>query len=98
MHFDRKHIKPEDAPNENVKDLIDVVGFDAVLKMSEVYGGEYIYYPKYDSWCAGERNRRIKREFNGCNYRELSKRYGVTPLYCREIIAGRSAYRQAGLF
>jgi len=96
--FDRQFIQPEDAPTENVKDLIEVVGFDAVLKMSERYGGEYIYYPKYESWCVGERNRRIQREFNGRNYRELSKRYGVTPLYCREIIAGRVKYRQSELF
>jgi len=84
--FDRKYIKPWDAPTENIREVVDVVGLEVVLKTTEIYGGEYLYYPKYEKWCVGERNRRIKREFDGMNYKALAKRYGLTLKSCRELI------------
>jgi len=83
--FDRKYIKPGDAPTENIREVVDVVGLEVVLKTTEIYGGEYLYYPKYEKWCVGERNRRIKREFDGMNYKALAKKYGVSNVYCREM-------------
>jgi Mor family transcriptional regulator len=84
--FDRKYIKQEDAPTEEIKSVVNLVGLEAVLKLTERYGGEYLYFPQYKSWCTGERNRRIKREFDGANYRKLANRYNLTLEYCRELI------------
>jgi len=84
--FDRKYIKQEDAPTEEIKSVVNLVGLEAVLKLTERYGGEYLYFPQYKSWCTGERNRRITREYNGRNTRALAKKYGLTLQSCRELI------------
>jgi len=84
--FDRKYIKQEDAPTENIREVVDVVGLEVVLELTERYEGEYLYFPKYNSWCIGERNRRITREYNGKNVRALSKKYDLALESCRELI------------
>ena len=40
--------------------------------------GDEIYFPKVESVVSPARNRRIKKEFNGSNDKELAKKYNLT--------------------
>lgn len=56
-------------------------------KLVEDYGGSHIYVCKADTVLRELRNSKIYSQFNGFNYRELAKKYNLSPKTIREIIA-----------
>lgn len=70
--------------------LAELIGLDNFKKLVEAYGGSTIYIKKYDTIIRTTRDIEIKNKFNGFNYRELAKEYGLTVGRVRKIIENDS--------
>lgn len=68
------------------KEFAEIVGLETYRKIVEHYGGSSIYINKADTLTRSERNAEIKRKFNGSNYRELAKEYGLSEPSVRKIV------------
>ena len=79
------NIQIEDLPVE-LAGIAEVIGLPAVLQLVEIYGGEAIYINKRESVYRAARDRQIRAEFNGRNYRELAQEYGLTVSMVRQIV------------
>nr|DAE68383.1 MAG TPA: Mor transcription activator family [Caudoviricetes sp.] len=77
--------KYEDMTEEQ-KMLIDTIGADCFMDLVRVYGGSYVYIPKNDNIVRFIRNRNIRNDFNGHNFKELAAKYGLTVARIRSII------------
>lgn len=80
-----KQVKYEDMTEEQQL-LIDVVGMDGFVGLVQTCGGAYVYIPKRDNLVRPIRNRNIRNEFNGHNFKELAVKYGLTTMQIRNII------------
>ena len=58
----------------------------ATVTIAGLYGGESPYFPKIGSITNELRDAQIRKEFDGTNYRELSKKYDLTIAYVRELL------------
>ncbi len=74
------------------KELAQIVGIDIYIKMVELLGGCTVYIGKKDKIDSIIRNKKIKEEFNGSNYRILSKKYNLSERRVREIIDDDGTY------
>ncbi len=81
-------IKIEDLDEEQ-KQLAELIGIDKYKILLQTYGGMSIYIPKPDSFAATIRNEQIKQEFNGSNFKELSRKYGLTEVWVRNIVSDK---------
>lgn len=68
------------------KEFAEIVGLEIYKKIVCQYGGSSIYINKADTLTRSERNAEIKRKFNGSNYRELAKEYGLSEPSVRKIV------------
>ena len=68
------------------RELAETVGLDAYKKMVGQYGGSSIYINKTDTITRSGRNAEIQQKFNGSNYRELAKEYGLSEPSIRRIV------------
>ncbi|MGL5750477.1 MAG: Mor transcription activator family protein [Paraclostridium sp.] len=80
-----EHLSKEDLPI-SLKDLADIIGIEAFIKIIRYYGGSAIYIPNENSILKPIRNRLIKEYFNGTNYKELSKEFKISEMQVRNII------------
>ncbi|MFA5105236.1 MAG: Mor transcription activator family protein [Candidatus Margulisiibacteriota bacterium] len=71
---------------ENLKELSEVIGVEALLKLVDSFGGESIYINKRETVDRWSRNCRIRSEFTGANYRELARLHGLTVAMIRNIV------------
>lgn len=78
-------VQKEDLP-EGVKDLAEIFGIDTVMELIDYCGGSCLYFPSKGSIIKSARNRVIKQEFDGGNYKELARRYGISDIQIRKII------------
>lgn len=78
-------IKIEDLQEEDVV-LAELIGLDNFKKLVMAYGGGYIYIKKYDTIFRYVRDEEIQKKFNGFNYRELAREYGLTVNRVRNIV------------
>lgn len=85
MNID-KLISVTQLRSEQQKEITEIIGIEAYRKLVEHYGGSSIYINKYDTITRPERNDEIRRKFNGSNYRELAKEYGLSETGIRKII------------
>ena len=76
----------EDIKNEEQKNLAIIIGIDAYIKLVKNYGGTNIYILKSDSLIKDIRDKKIRSEFNGYNYRYLANKYNLTDRAIREIV------------
>lgn len=97
--IDVQNINLDDLP-EDCRQIAEVIGLEALVRLVKAYGGETLYLPKADRLAIGARNREIRKNFNGRNYRELARRYNLTETWIREIVAERriDKHRQLDLF
>ena len=63
-----------------------MIGWKNVLKLSQYFMGDKIYLPKAERILAPARNRRIRREYNGRNAKELAKEYDLTTNQILQIV------------
>lgn len=69
------------------REIADIIGFEAYLKLSEHYGGmRPIYISKLSDLQRTRRNREILRKFDGYNFTALAREYDLTEQTIREIV------------
>ena len=66
--------------------VVEMIGLKNVLKLSQYFMGDKIYLPKAERTLAPARNRRIRREYNGRNAKELAKEYDLTTNQILQIV------------
>lgn len=71
--------------------LAEVIGVEATLRLSEVYGGLTLYVPKLDMVHAAMRTKRIRAEYDGTNARQLARKYGVSNRCIQRAVSFRAA-------
>jgi Mor family transcriptional regulator len=74
--------------DELLKELIDETRMEDIaeryqeiakfVELSNYARGDEIYFPKVENVVSPARNRRIKKEFNGSNDKELADKYNLT--------------------
>ncbi len=71
------------------REIAEIVGLEAYRKLVANYGGMCVYIYKPETILRELRNAEICNEFNGCNYRELAKKYDLSEKTVREIVSGK---------
>jgi Mor family transcriptional regulator len=65
--------------------IIDEIGLDNAKKISRIAGGGNLYIPMVETIERPLRDRQIKEEFTGYNFRELAIKYNKSESTIREI-------------
>lgn len=76
-----------DQLRDDQKELAEIIGLDAYKKLIRHYGGNPLYVQKADSVLKDIRDKEINEKFDGGNYKELSREYGICELTIRDIVA-----------
>ena len=63
---------------ERYRDIVAIVGIEKFVELSNYARGDEIYFPKVENVVSPARNRRIKKEYNGFNEKELADKYNLT--------------------
>ena len=79
------YVSKEDLPIL-LQDLVDLIGIENFIKLIKVYGGSSLYIPNENSILKPLRNRLIKENFNGNNYKQLAKEFKISEMQVRNII------------
>lgn len=75
--------------NEECQQLIELVGLDVFKKLVREHNGRSIYIPQRRNIESSLRNKKIIRDFDGSNYKELAGKYDLTETWIRKIVAGK---------
>ena len=75
-----------DDLDEEQRDLAECIGIDSYKRLITDYGGCTVTIRVPDGILRAIRNRHIKNDFNGYNYRALSVKYGLHEKTVRNII------------
>jgi len=67
---------------EPARTLYDVLGFEGLCELSELYGGGTLYISKQASMFTHCMHQSLVDEYDGANQSDLSKKYGV----CRRTV------------
>lgn len=63
---------------ERYRPVVEIVGIEKYIEISRYAMGDEVYFPKPETLLAPARNRRIRKEYNGFNAKELAQRYNLT--------------------
>lgn len=77
----------EDLP-ESLIDVVDVIGIDSFKKLVKFCGGSNLYIPSENNLVRPIRNKIIRENFKG-NYREISRKFGISEVQVRNIVNPR---------
>lgn len=80
-------IKPEYLSSEQ-REIANIVGIEAYIKLMNAYGGEKIYISKLSSIINKHRNEIIRDCYDGSNHRELHLQFGVSIRELDKILQG----------
>ena len=69
------------------RELADVIGLEAYKKLIRHYGGNQLYIQQVDSVLKDLRDKELNEKFDGSNYKELSREYGISEMTIRDIVA-----------
>lgn len=72
---------------EDQRELADVIGLEAYKKLIRHYGGNQLYIQQVDSVLKDLRDKELNEKFDGSNYKELSREYGISEMTIRDIVA-----------
>lgn len=76
----------DDLP-EPYRQIAQLIGVKNTVSLADALGGTHIYLPKVESALRSLRDRKIRQEFTGYNYRELAHKYDLTEKWVRAIVA-----------
>ncbi|MCM1271398.1 MAG: DNA-binding protein [Ruminococcus flavefaciens] len=76
-----------DQLRDDQKELAEVIGLEAYKRLIKHYGGNPLYIQKVDSVLKDIRDQEINEKFDGGNYKELAREYGICELTIRDIVA-----------
>ena len=72
---------------EEQRQIAEIIGVEAYLKLTRVFGGTTIYIAKAEEIIKrADRDRQIREEFDGSNYAQLAVKYGLTEVWIRKIV------------
>ena len=71
---------------KNHRPLAELTGLDKFLLLCDYAKGDELYFPQIDKVLIPARNRRIKKEFDGYNKKELARKYNLTVMQIGAII------------
>lgn len=72
---------------EEQRQIAEIIGLEAYLKLSRAFGGTTIYIAKAEEIVKrAERDQKIREEFDGSNYAQLAVKYGLTEVWIRNIV------------
>ena len=81
-----------DELREEQRQIAEVIGVEAYLKLTRIFGGTTIYIAKAEEIVKrADRDRRIREEFDGSNYAQLALKYGLTEVWIRNIVYDKAA-------
>lgn len=63
---------------ERYREVVEIIGIRNFILLSNYARGDELYFPKVENVVSPARNRRIKKEFNGYNGKELADKYNLT--------------------
>ncbi len=86
-------IKYEDLP-EPYDAIAAELDLESALKLARLFSGERVYFPKYEAVERPLRNKKIITEFNGYNFKQLARKYGITEMAIRQIVADEIVKKQ----
>lgn len=69
------------------RDIYDCIGAQAYERLVQRYGGLSIYVAKADSVIRSARDEKIRRDFNGYNFKYLANKYNLSERTIRSITA-----------
>lgn len=79
------NIRLEDLSGEQLQ-LATIVGIEAYRELVRQFGGTHIYVPEHNSFRAMRRNEKIRKDFDGYNFRELARKYDLSESMIRRIV------------
>ena len=97
MHELVQETRPEDIP-ERYQEVVRIIGVEKFAELGEYARGDEIYFPKPETIIAPARNRRIKKEYNGYNSRELAEKYDLTTRQIENILKDEPLVGQLSIF
>ena len=68
------------------KELAECIGIEAYRLLVRYYGGSMIYISQAKTLIRSDRDAMIKKDYNGKNIRELSRKYNLSISAIRRII------------
>ncbi len=77
----------DDLPDSLV-DVVDAIGMDGFCNLVRLVGGGSLYIPSENNLIRPVRNKVIRESFNG-DYREISRKFGISEVQARNIINSR---------
>ena len=78
--------------------VVDIIGIEKFIELSEYAKGDELYFPKTENIIAPARNRRIKKEWNGYNSKELAEKYNLTTKQIGNILKDEPMIGQMSIF
>ena len=93
--MDRFELSTEHVPEDLIW-LCDIVGITSFLEIIDTAGGEFLYLPKRQTLEAPLRRAAICREFDGGNFKQLARKYGITERRVRMIVKECGEERTGG--
>ncbi len=63
---------------ERYRPVVEIVGIEKYIEVSRYAMGDEVYFRKPETLLAPARNRRIRKEYDGFNTKELAQRYNLT--------------------
>lgn len=64
--------------SDSYRGVVEIIGIEKFIELSAYARGDELYFPKVENIIAPARNRRIKKEWNGYNSKELADKYNLT--------------------
>lgn len=86
-----------DDIGERYRGIVEIIGIRNFIKLSNYARGDELYFPKLENVIGPARNRRIKKEFNGYNDKELADRYNLTVKQIQNIMKDEPPVGQMSL-
>lgn len=84
--------------SENYRPVVQIIGVEKFIELSEYAKGDEIYFPKAENILAPARNRRIKKEWNGYNAKQLAEKYNLTTKQIGNILKDEPVFGQISMF
>lgn len=79
-------IKIEELDGEQLE-IAECVGIDGYRKLVMHFGGTSVYIQKSDKFSIPARDKEIKEMFNGCNHKELARKFNLSESQIRRILS-----------
>ena len=86
-----------DDIGERYREIVEIVGIRKFILLSNYARGDELYFPKVENVVSPARNRRIKKEFNGYNSKELADKYNLTVKQIQNIMKDEPPVGQMSL-